>query len=300
MFVPEGFLGQRLRVLPPAVVAAAQQHPILRRFLVTDAGCFPHAAMHGRDRANGAAETVVMVCTAGAGWVEVDGGEAERVGRGDAVVLARGIRHRYRADRRDPWTIWWAHVVGDDADDFAATILREGGGSGAGSVVRLDDVYAAVQSLEEVVSALEEDETVATLVVAAGAAWRVFAQIAAGRLRGDGVNRDAIRQVRQYLRHNLDTAFTVPELAAMAGLSTSHFSALFRATTGTSVKDYLKRLRSARARELLITTALPITRIAAMVGYDDALYFSRQFRAVNGVSPSEFRRRADLETWAPA
>lgn len=295
MYLHEGFLGQRLRVLPRPVVKDVQHHPIVRRFLVTDAGYFPHAAMHGRARAHGARETVVMVCTDGAGWVEVDEESPVRVERGDAVVLAPGIRHRYQADRQNPWTIWWAHVIGEDTDDFTTAILRDG----AGPVVPLRDVYSAVQSMEEAVAALEEDETMPMLVIAAGAIWRVLAQIAAGRMRGAGATHDRIRQVQEYLRNNLDTAFSVPELAAMAGLSTSHFSALFRAATETSVKDYLKRLRSARARELLLTTEMPVSQVAAAVGYDDALYFSRQFRAVNGVSPSDFRRQSDFESLAP-
>jgi len=296
VYVHEGFLGQRLRVLPRPVVREARSQPIVRRFLVTDAGYFPHAAMHGRARARGANETVVMVCTDGAGWVEVEDRRPERVERGDAVVLTAHVRHRYRADRSDPWTIWWLHALGEDVDDFVATILEED----AGPVVKLRDVYATVQSLEEVVSALEEDESMPMLIVAAGAAWRVLAQIAVSRMRGAGATHDRIRQVQEYLRNNLDTTFSVPELAAMAGLSTSHFSALFRASADTSVKDYLKRLRSARARELLLTTDLPVSHIAAAVGYDDALYFSRQFRAVNGVSPSDFRRQADFESLAPA
>ena len=296
MYVHEGFLGQRLRVLPQPVVKAAQSQPIVRRFLVTDAGYFPHAARHGRARSRGARETVVMVCTEGVGWVQVSDGSPERVERGDAVVLAPRIRHRYLADRQDPWTIWWAHVMGEDADDFVAAILKDG----ASPVVPLRDVYSAIQSLEELVAALEEDETMPMLVVAAGAAWRVLAQITASRMRGADATQDRIRHVQAYLRNNLDTTFSVPELAAMAGLSTSHFSALFRAAAETSVKDYLKRLRSARARELLLTTELPVSQIAAAVGYDDALYFSRQFRAVNGVSPSDFRRQSDFESLAPA
>lgn len=187
------------------------------------------------------------------------------------------------------------HVVGEDAKDFTAAILADGGGP----VVPLHDVYSVVQSLEEVVEALEKDETMPTLVLAAGAAWRVMAHITVSRLRGAAATSDRIRQVQDYLRNNLSTQFSVPELAGMAGLSTSHFSALFRASAGTSVKEYLKRLRSSRARELLITTELSIADVAASVGYDDALYFSRQFRGVNGVSPSEFRRQARFQRLGP-
>jgi transcriptional regulator GlxA family with amidase domain len=55
------------------------------------------------------------------------------------------------------------------------------------------------------------------------------------------------------------------------------------------VVEYHKRLRSARARELLITTDATVADIAHSVGYDDPFYFSRQFRAINGTSPSEYR-----------
>jgi AraC family transcriptional regulator of arabinose operon len=61
-----------------------------------------------------------------------------------------------------------------------------------------------------------------------------------------------------------------------AGPSPSHFSALFRAATGGGVVEYTKRLRMARARELLITSSRGIGDIAAAVGYTDAFYFSRE------------------------
>lgn len=295
MYVREGFLGQRLRVIPRPLVESARARPVLRRLLVTDAGCFPHAAAHGRSRPEGAAETIVMVCTEGAGWVEVGDGRPERVQRGDAVAIAAVTGHRYHADVRDPWTIWWMHVVGDDADDFTSII-----GAAGENVVPLRDVYSAVQSLESVVAALEEDETTAMLITAAGAAWGVLAQVTASRMLGAAATNERVRNVQEYLRANLDTTFSVPELASMAGLSPSHFSSLFRSATGTSVKEYLKRLRSARARELLIMSELSVTEIAAAVGYQDALYFSRQFRSINGVSPSQFRERVASEALAPS
>jgi AraC-like DNA-binding protein len=51
----------------------------------------------------------------------------------------------------------------------------------------------------------------------------------------------------------------------------------------------------ARARQLLITSDHTVAEIAASVGYQDPFYFSRQFRAVNGVSPREFRARVHEE-----
>ena len=84
----------------------------------------------------------------------------------------------------------------------------------------------------------------------------------------------------------------MPNLAAMAGFSPSHFSARFRAATGYTVLEYVKRLRMARARRLLMLTDTPIADIASAVGYRDALYFSRHFssapvRTVNDHRPTE-------------
>ena len=59
--------------------------------------------------------------------------------------------------------------------------------------------------------------------------------------------------------------------------------------------DYVKRLRMARSRQLLITSEHSVAEIAAAVGYGDPFYFSRQFREVNGQSPREFRRQARAE-----
>ena len=75
----------------------------------------------------------------------------------------------------------------------------------------------------------------------------------------------------------------------MAGLSVSHYSALFRRATGYGALEYQTRLRMGAARELLDTTDRPVASVAAQVGFSDALYFSRQFRRIHGMSPTEYR-----------
>ena len=46
-----------------------------------------------------------------------------------------------------------------------------------------------------------------------------------------------------------------------------------------------------KARRLLLDPDLPVSEVAVACGYDDALYFSRVFRRVCGVSPTEYRKR---------
>ena len=286
MLIRDGFPGQRLRVLSGPRVAEALASPITGRLLVTDAGHFPHAAAHGRDRPRGADEVVVILCTGGAGVVEVRGAE-HAVAPGEVAVIPSGEPHRYRADPLDPWTIWWMHVAGADAAVLAGAITRPFGEFSP--VLPAHDPYAARAGLEHALVSLERDETVASLVAAAGAAWGLLAQLAADAARGTREAGDPILAAQDYLREHQDAATSVAELAKIAGLSISHFSARFRQASGMGVVEYHKRLRSARARELLITTDATVADIAHTVGYDDPFYFSRQFRAINGTSPTDYR-----------
>jgi AraC family transcriptional regulator of arabinose operon len=228
----------------------------------------------------------VILCTDGAGHVELRG-QTHPVSPGDIVVIPAGVPHRYRADPLNPWTIWWMHVVGSDSDAFVTAIAESS--PEFSPVMPAHDPYAARAALEHVLVSLERDDTVASLRSASGAAWGVLAQLAADRARGAAEAGDPILAVQDYLRENLDSTASVAELATMAGFSDSHFSARFRHASGTSVVEYRKRLRSARARELLITTDATVAEIAHAVGYDDPFYFSRHFRAINGASPSQYR-----------
>ena len=80
-------------------------------------------------------------------------------------------------------------------------------------------------------------------------------------------------------------------IAAMANLSPSHFKTLFRQHVGYACIDYFIRLRIHHACQLLDTTDASAKHVASQVGYADPLWFSKAFRAVTGMPPSEYRRK---------
>jgi AraC family transcriptional regulator, arabinose operon regulatory protein len=290
MLIPDGFPGQRLRVLPQPLIKAALKDPLTGRLLVTDAGHFPHATSHGRSRPDGAGQAILILCTEGGGWLTMHGTH-HTISAGEAVLIPPGTPHRYGADQRDPWTIWWLHAEGVDVPTLVDAVL----GADRQPVIPVRDMFGAVALAQQVVSEVERDETRASLYAAVGPAWNLFAQLAADRLRGRAGSVDRIHLVQDHLRAHLAEPTSVPALARLAGMSTSHFAALFKASAGTGVVEYVKRLRIARARELLITTDALVAEIASAIGYTDAFYFSRQFRSVNGMSPTEYRSRSRRE-----
>src|SRR5690348_3314215 len=84
-------------------------------------------------------------------------------------------------------------------------------------------------------------------------------------------------------RHLADT-MTVPELAARVNLSASRFRELFSAQHGVGPVEYLQQLRMRRGRLLIERTFLTVKEVMAIVGYNDASHFSRDFRRYHDVT----------------
>lgn len=278
----EGFAHQRMYVVPRPLVREALSRPVTRRLMVTDAGMFPQARNHERRRPAGASETIVLMCTAGAGWVETAGGRSA-VGAGTAAIIPGGVPHRYASSDSAPWTIWWCHLAGGDV----AELVGATGTTLGRPTIALKEPEKIVALIDEIITTLERGVSPVRMLGAAGSAWKLLTQIALDRTipeRGDPLER-----AMAYVQERLDGDLKVPELAAMLGISSSHLGALFRHATGGGVTAYRTGLRMARARTLLDTTTQSVSAIASALGYDDPLYFSRQFRRVHGVSPSQYR-----------
>jgi len=279
-----GFQNQRLVVVPRPLVAEALTRPITRRLVVTDAGVFPAAEAHGRYRPQGTLEAIIILCVAGTGWVET-AGSRHAVGTAAAVVLpgSTGEAHAYGASTDDPWTIWWCHVRGADA----AELIEATGVSPDRPVIPLVAVDRLTAMLDEIITALEQDQSPARLVATAGMAWKLLTTLVVDRrLPEQGT---PLQQAMKFLEDRVDGAIRLPELAKVVGVSSSQLSKLFREATGGGVLAHHTALKMARARLLLDTTDLTIAEVGREIGLNDQFYFSRQFRRLHGVSPSAYR-----------
>ncbi|SDO67138.1 AraC-type DNA-binding protein [Nakamurella panacisegetis] len=282
----EGFVGQRLQVLPYTVQRAALRRPGTRQLLVTACGVYPRAAGHGFTRDAGTPETVLLICSAGRGWVSA-GGDLSPISSGQAVLLPPGPPHAYGADPTDPWTIWWLHLAGSAVPDLLAAARV----STAARVLMVGDIRQTVGLIDTIIDRTERDSTEHSLLGAAGAAWHVVALLAADHGR-QSVKDSPIEAAVTYLRDHVAASVSVAALARRAGLSPSHFAARFRQEVGTTVGAFRTDLRMAAARHLLDTTTTPVADIAAAVGYPDAFYFSRRFRAVHGCTATAYRQQS--------
>ena len=96
----------------------------------------------------------------------------------------------------------------------------------------------------------------------------------------------------KYMRDHLTEPLRVDQIAATAFLSPDHFSKVFSSVMGTSPNDHLRHLRIDEAKRLLTTTNASITTVAHAVGFNQAAYFNRVFRAIIGKTPREYRNES--------
>lgn len=81
------------------------------------------------------------------------------------------------------------------------------------------------------------------------------------------------------------------DLARAVSLDPAYLGRLFVQHTGLTIMGFLARARAERAATLLAHSTLPAAKVGAAVGWDDPTYFARRFRALVGLTPSEYRRR---------
>jgi AraC family transcriptional regulator len=104
-------------------------------------------------------------------------------------------------------------------------------------------------------------------------------------------------RVLVHIQEHLDDSLALEDLAGLACFSPFHFHRIFKGLVGESVKEHVRRLRLERAASRLKLGPGSVLRIALDAGYESHEAFTRSFRSLFGVSPSQFRassRRALL------
>jgi AraC-like DNA-binding protein len=110
----------------------------------------------------------------------------------------------------------------------------------------------------------------------------------AGRAKR-GLSQGALQRIEEYIEAHIDSALDIDQLAAIVRMSSSHFTRSFHKSVGVTPHRFVIQNRVMRARELLVTTNLPLTEIALTTGFSDQSHFSRRFHEIVGIPPGAFR-----------
>jgi AraC-like DNA-binding protein len=99
-----------------------------------------------------------------------------------------------------------------------------------------------------------------------------------------------VKRVNIHIEQNISRQVTIEELAQLANLSSSYFSAAFKVSYGTSPHNYIISRRVEHAKQLMLEGDSPLCEIALDCGLADQAHLSRIFRRVTNSTPSAWRR----------
>jgi two-component system response regulator YesN len=104
-------------------------------------------------------------------------------------------------------------------------------------------------------------------------------------------NVDMIRKAREFIRANYKKKIKLIDISKAIYLSPYYLSHIFKKETGSTLLEYLTKVRIEEAKRLLESTPWNTTRISFEVGYSDQSYFCKVFKKSEGISASDYKKR---------
>ncbi|SEL94131.1 MULTISPECIES: AraC family transcriptional regulator [unclassified Butyrivibrio] len=236
---------------------------------------------------------ILHYVTSGKGMLQIMGKEYS-IHEQQIFFIPAGISAYYIADSEDPWTYCWAHLGGsamlelfnecelNEMQPVRDVKLREGETKSA--LQRLmDDLfenyereYFSIAKTYELMDFLHssyarsEEET------------------------NESLQLQYVRTVIKFIQLKFSEPIHVEDIAMTCGLNRSYLSRLFHEATGSTIKDFLSTYRVNMAKNMLKKTDNTIQFVAFAVGYSDIFTFSKAFKRITGMSPSEYRSSPDI------
>ena len=287
----DGFAGELLISIPQNVLAGAiQKGQILpHQLYVSHIGYFPKALYHYCQRPQGCVDNILFYCVQGKGYYTLDGHTFTLNPNQYVIVPATDKPLVYWSDTEDPWSIYWVHFTSDALQAFnrAYHIVPEQGPQ------YIPHNEKGIRIWEEMYENLSRGYSPENLMNTNLCLYHLIATFVFSQQQNQNSSspeKAIIRETIDYMKNNLDKTIRIEDFADLNKYSVSHFSKLFRLTTGMSPIEYFIHLNMQKACQLLYTEDSRVKQIAALLGYDDPYYFSRLFKKYMNTSPETYRK----------
>lgn len=103
-----------------------------------------------------------------------------------------------------------------------------------------------------------------------------------------------VRSALEMIQERYTEDLTLTSIAATLFVSPNYLSSLFKTEIGSTFTHHLTKARMNRAKQLLRETNMKIYQICELVGYSDQAHFSRMFKTLEGTSPYDYRKKANI------
>lgn len=293
----EGFFGQKMVVIPQNIRKSIKKSKIISRLYLTDIGYYPNARNHFRKRENGSSEYILIYCVEGHGRIKIKS-NTHTIIPNSYFIIPANIAHEYWADKQNPWSIYWIHFTGKTATDLFKKYCRKNSSKRddfTPNVVELPFEEQRINYFNGFNSLLESGYSTEIIEYVNISLWQLLASFIYNdfysEIRHQNNGTYIVDSAIQYMQDHIDQSITVEELANHLNYSTSYLYSLFKKDTGYSPISYFNYLKVQEACKYLSFTDMSIKEISFTLGFTDPFYFSRLFKKMMNLSPTQYREK---------
>ncbi len=273
-------------IIPHKIIEKLSKNRLSKDLYPLGAGYYKQAEGHRMERREHD-DHLLIYCLDGKGKIRINQKNIA-VNSGDLIVLPRGTVHQYASSLNNPWTIYWCHFEGSLADDFIAHLQI----SKQKPVVQLGLHSSLVSEFDALLEARHSSYHLNAFINAANQLRQILTHIALLQplVRSQDADSFNLEKIHTLMQARIHEQLDIDTLAASVNLSKFHFIKKYKDVTGTTPINHFIHLKIERACHLLDISSRTIAEVAFMVGYEDAYYFSRIFKKVMGISPTQYRK----------
>jgi len=282
----EGFEGQLTCILPQVRVKFCAHHIFCKNLYITDIGYYPNAAHHERERPKGCAQYILIYCVKGRGWYSIEQKQYE-VKSNEFFIIPAGAAHHYGAHEKDPWSIYWLHFSGADADFYYRLLTKTQGRVPVSAVVSTSRQLI----FYDIIQHLELMNNTDNIIYSCSSVHAYLSSFQNTQIKLSANENDIIQQCITFMKQNLDKPLRLDEISTEVGLSSSHLSSLFKKQVKSSPIHLFTSLKIQKACQMLMDNSHNIKTISYSLGYEDQYHFSRVFKKIMGISPKHFKNK---------
>jgi AraC-like DNA-binding protein len=282
--IKEGFIGQRMIVLPPDVKRGVIKNPLSKILYLTAIGYYPKASYHDVNRKSGAQQYILLYCVNGDGKVHI-GKKTFTITPNSYLIIPKSVPHHYASSETDPWSIFWLHFDGEQAGLLYSRFLNE-------SEINVQVLPYDEQRIELfnlIFSMLERSYAIRNMELINIKVLEFLSSFVYHPEHSSYHDSDLISISIEFMKSNLNKSYSIQQLASRLNCSVSHYSDLFKKKTGFSPIYYFNQLKVQKSCQYLYFTDRSIKEICMLIGIEDPYYFSRLFKKLMGLSPLKYR-----------
>ena len=285
--IKEGFIGQRMIVLPPNVKKQVVKNELIKRCYLTAVGFYPRAVNHDRERKTGSPQYILLYCVEGTGYIHIQGVEIILTPN-SYFIIPKNVSHHYRSSIENPWSIYWVHFMGESADLLYRRFVEQ---NQPGKVV-IPYEEKRIFAFNEIYDLAENSfDTREIEICNIKLLDFISSFIFHKEINPSLQEKDVITDSINFMKNNLHQNISLEELADRQHLSVSHYCRLFAAKTGRSPHQYFNQLKIWQSCQYLYFSDRNIKEICNELGFDDPYYFSRLFKKMMGISPAKYKNQ---------